>query len=514
MINPRIDEVEQIASALGIAEGAHYEDVLAVVRARLDDTEPVAAALTQTPREAAWRRSRTEDDPLNAVVRWCDIEPTGEGALSGRTISVKDSVFVAGVPATCGYSGLEDFVPATHATIVDRILRAGGRIVATTNMDCFGFAASGETSSYGPTQNPNSVSHLAGGSSSGAAAALSYPGVDISVGCDQGGSIRIPAAWCGALGLKPTHGWVPYTGIAGIDQIIDHAGPMARSVADIAVMMDVLVGRDGIDPRQPVHVPDATFAGRVQSPPRNLDGIRIGVLDEGVDLAREHGAAGVIDVVEATCRELESMGAQIQRVSVPEHLTIGVASFICNLEGMASLLRSGGHGYGHLGRYDVEFATQLHAALRDRAEELSPQVKVAWLAGTAMSNTYGGALYAAARNSLTDHIAAYANVFAGVDMLLMPTTPFAPLRTLETPSAAQSLDRGWSMLGNTAPFNATGMPALSMPVGRSDGLPVGVMLVGPKGADAGLLEVAQLYETTVGWDLGPELAVAAPEWER
>ncbi|CAJ1579874.1 amidase family protein [[Mycobacterium] wendilense] len=514
MTSPWTNAVERVAAALGIADGAYYDEVREVVHERLEAAAPIAAELRGAANHAPWQRPETQNDPLNAIVRWCDIAPTGEGPLSGRTISVKDSIFVAGVPATCGYSGLEDFVPTAHATIVDRILRAGGRIVATTNMDCFGFAASGATSSYGPTQNPNSIDHLAGGSSNGAAAALSYPGIDISVGCDQGGSIRIPAAWCGVLGLKPTHGWIPYTGIAGIDQIIDHTGPMARSVSDIADMMDVLVGRDGIDPRQPEVVPEARFGYRVRNPRNNLEGIRIGVLDEGMDLTREHGATDVIAAVEATCRELKAMGAQIQRVSVPEHLTIGVASFVCNLEGMASLLRSGGHGYGHLGRYDVEFATRLSAALQDRADELSPQVKVAWLAGTTMADTYGGALYAAARNALADQIAGYAKVFADVDMLIMPTTPFGPLRTADASGADKSLAVGWSMLGNTAPFNATGMPALSMPVGRSNGLPVGAMLVGPKGADAELLDVARLYETTVGWDLAPELAMAEPDWER
>lgn len=506
-------EVAELAATLGLAESEGIEDIITMVRTQLDAAEPVAATPFPVHSPARWRRSTSVDDPLNAVVRWCDLPPTGDGPLSGRTISVKDSISVAGVPATSGYTGLENYVPAAHATVVERILRAGGRIVATTNMDCLGFAASGETSSYGPTLNPNSPANLAGGSSSGAAAALSYPGIDMAVGCDQGGSIRIPAAWCGALGLKPTHGWVPYTGISGIDQIIDHAGPIARSVADIATLMDVLVGRDGDDPRQPADIRPPMFRWRIKNSRKSLEGRTIGVVEEAVGLTERHGSTDIVDVFENTVSQLRALGARIERVSIPEHLTIAAAAFVCNLEGMASLLRSGGNGYGHLGRYDTQLAAQLQTALRHRAAELSPQMKLAWLAGTAMSATYGGALYAAARNQLAAQTATYARVFRSLDMLVMPTAPIPPLVAVGNLKAEQILERGWSMLGNTSPFNSTGMPALSMPVGRSNGLPVGVMLVGPKGADAGLLETAQLYEAELGWELGREHQVPDVEWE-
>jgi len=506
-------DVGALAASLGLSESEGIEDIIKMVQVQLNAAEPIAATPSQVHSPTPWCRSTSVDDPMNAVVRWCDLEPTGSGPLSGRTISVKDSISVAGVPATSGYAGLEDFVPAAHATVVERILRAGGRVVATTNMDCFGFAASGETSSYGPTLNPNSPAHLAGGSSSGAAAALSYPGIDMAVGCDQGGSIRIPAAWCGALGFKPTHGWVPYTGIAGIDQIIDHAGPITRSVADMATLMDVLVGRDGTDPRQPADIHPPMFRWRVKNARKSLRGLTIGVLEEAVNLTDQHGSTEILDVFEETVTHLQSLGARIERVSIPEHLTIAAAAFVCNIEGMASLLRSGGQGYGHLGRYDAQLSAQLHTALQSRAVELSPQVKLAWLAGTTMSTTYGGALYAAARNQLAAQTATYATAFNSLDMLVMPTAPIPPFLAADDPSVEQILERGWSMLGNTSPFNSTGMPALSMPAGRSNGLPVGVMLVGPKGTDAALLEAARLYEAELGWELGMEHQVAAPEWE-
>ncbi|TRW78581.1 amidase [Mycolicibacterium sp. 018/SC-01/001] len=505
-------DVAALAATWGLSESKGIDDIIKMVNVQLDAAEPMAAMPSPVHPPTHWRRSTPLDDPLNAVVRWCDLPPTGDGPLSGRTISVKDSISVAGVPATCGYTGLEDFVPVAHATVVDRILRAGGRVVATTNMDCFGFAASGETSSYGPTVNPNSAAHLAGGSSSGAAAALSYPGIDMAVGCDQGGSIRIPAAWCGALGLKPTHGWVPYTGIAGIDQIIDHAGPIARSVADIATLMDVLVGRDDEDPRQPAQIPPPMFTRRVENARKSLAGLTIGVVDEAVDLTRQHGSTEILDVFEQTLTQLQALGARIERVSIPEHLTIAEAAFVCNIEGMASLLRSGGQGYGHLGRYDPLFSARLHSALQNRALELSPQVKLAWLAGTTMSTTYGGALYARARNQLASQTATYELVFRSLDMLVMPTTPIAPLLAGDHANVEQVLERGWTMLGNTSPFNSTGMPALSMPVGRANGLPVGVMLAGPKGTDAELLEVARLYEAEVGWKLGLERHVTTRDW--
>ena len=204
------------------------EAVFSVLDA-LDGQEPELPAPVEAVREPGARPS-AEDDPLNAIVRRCRVRAEGcEGILSGQRVAMKDSVAIAGIPLTCGSAILQGFVPSYDATVTDRILRAGAEIVCITNMDDLAFSGGGESSWYGPTRNPFDPERSAGGSSSGAAAALWYDGIDLAVGCDQGGSIRAPASWCGVVGLKPTHSLVPYTGIAGIDATFDHCGPMART---------------------------------------------------------------------------------------------------------------------------------------------------------------------------------------------------------------------------------------------------------------------------------------------
>ena len=173
-----------------------------------------------------------------------------EGILSGLRLAMKDSVAIAGIPLTCGSAILQGFVPRYDATVTDRILRAGAEIVCITNMDDLAFSGGGESSWYGPTRNPFDPERSAGGSSSGAAAALWYDGIDLAVGCDQGGSIRAPASWCGVVGLKPTHSLVPYTGIAGIDATFDHCGPLARTAEGTALLLQAMAGQDPGDPRQ------------------------------------------------------------------------------------------------------------------------------------------------------------------------------------------------------------------------------------------------------------------------
>src|SRR5437773_7337474 len=198
---------------------ADFEALLDLLLPALDDLWH--AADSPAPPEYAERdpgsRPAPGTDPLNAIVRRCSVKGAATGALAGKRIGVKDNIAVAGIPMTCGSRVLEGYVPERDATIVERVLRAGAEIVAVLNMDDFAFAAAGDTSAYGPTLNPHDPRHLAGGSSGGSAAALHYADVDLTLGGDQGGSIRVPSSWCGTVGLKPTHGLVPYTGIVGID---------------------------------------------------------------------------------------------------------------------------------------------------------------------------------------------------------------------------------------------------------------------------------------------------------
>ena len=463
----------------------------------LDRQESPAVPSAGAERDPGHLPTRDED-PLNAIVRWCRVRSDGaQGVLAGRRVALKDSVAIAGVPLTCGSRVLAGFVPAEDAVVTERILRAGGEIVAVTNMDDFAFSGGGDSSYYGATLNPFDATRTAGGSSGGSAAALHYGGVDVSIGCDQGGSIRVPAAWCGVVGLKPTHGLVPYTGIAGIDQTFDHAGPMARNAADAAALLQAIAGRHESDPRQG-DVPERDYVRAVVEAPETLAGVTFGVVEEG--FSDEVGAQGeVVEAVEAVVERLEELGANVHRLSLPEHLTGGGIAFAGFVEGMTDLLTSGGNGYAWKGRYWPELAEALGPGLRNHAGELSAQVKITLLLGAHLRRERFGALYAKAQNLRPWLRAAFDRALVGVDALLLPTTPGLPHAINFDLPLSQRVLRGWAVLANTYPTDMTGHPALTMPAAEASGLPVGVMLIGRQFADDRLLTVAATYERRFGW---------------
>ena len=307
---------------------------------------------------------------------------------------MKDSVAIAGIPLTCGSAILQGFVPRYDATVTDRILRAGGEIVCITNMDDLAFSGGGESSWYGPTRNPFDPERSAGGSSSGSAAALWYEGIDLAVGCDQGGSIRAPASWCGLVGLKPTHSLVPYTGIAGIDQTLDHCGPLARTTAGAALLLQAIAG---FDPA--IHAsatcPRPTTSGRSSaraaisgSPHRRRRG---GLLRERGRRARDlRGRA-------RGRRAARRPGRRRAAGVVPPAPRGG-------RRGVRRLRR--GHDRADERRRQRlrlvrpllgELAPAILAGMRERADELSPQVKAALAAGSHLRDRLGGAPYARRR---------------------------------------------------------------------------------------------------------------------
>ena len=204
----------------------------------LDQMPMPQIPLKYRDRDAGFRPSR-QHDPFNAILRRCTLRGAAAGNLAGKRLGLKNNICVAGMPMTCGSLLLDSYIADTDATIVTRLLDAGAEVVATLNLDDFAFSGAGDTSAFGATLNPHNPEHLAGGSSSGSAAALYYDDIDITIGGDQGGSIRIPASWCGVVGLKATYGLVPYTGIVGVDNTFDHVGPMARTVADVVGLRTV-----------------------------------------------------------------------------------------------------------------------------------------------------------------------------------------------------------------------------------------------------------------------------------
>jgi amidase len=412
-------------------------------------------------------------------------------------VAVKDAVAIAGIPLTCGSRILQGYVPAEDSVVADRLLRAGAEVVAITNMDDLAFSGGGESSWYGPTLNPWDRGRTAGGSSSGSAAALFYDGIDVAIGGDQGGSIRAPASWCGVLGLKPTHGLVPYVGIAGIDQTFDHCGPLARSAADLAALLQAIAGRDEGDPRQR-DVPAADYVAAVGQAADSLAGTRFGVVAEG--FAEEIGVEPeTAEAVREAIERLRALGAETVDIALPEHLQAGGIAFVGFVEGMTNLMETGGNGYSWAGRYWDDLAPALAAGMSEHAQELSPQMKVTLIAGRWLRTRYAGALYAKAQNLRPWLRGAYDRALADVDALLLPTTPWRAHELAPEPPLADKVLRGWANLSNTYPTDMTGHPAVSLPLAEADGLPVGVMLVGRHFDDARLLSIAATCERTLGW---------------
>jgi amidase len=441
------------------------------------------------------RQSTSPDadrDPLNAIVSTCEVERTGAGVLSGYTVGLKDNIALAGIQMTCGWRGLEDYVPSYDATVVKRLLGAGATITGKLNMDALAFGGSGELSDFGPVRNPRDDDYLAGGSSGGAAAAVAAGVIDIALGTDAGGSIRRPAAWCGCVGLKPTFGLVPYTGIVSQAMTVDHVGPLGRSVLDCAQALDVIAGEDGLDPRQcDPHVTEYAAAARQAG----ADDISVALVEEG--FGQNPDGKKVDKAVRDGLATFDAAGATVSDVSIPLHDDGAAIWTAINLEEMTAQVRNEGIGYSATGFVDSEWAQACAQARREHAADFPPTLKLALVTGEFLSNTYRGQVYAKARNLCRRLSGAYDETLADADVLAMPTIPELPYRVREGLSNAELIERAIGLLNNRATFNATGHPAISVPAGTVNGLPVGVSFVGRRGHDETVIRAASAFEDTV-----------------
>lgn len=454
-----------------------------------DPVRPVTPAV-----RVAGPRPSPEEDPCNAVVRHCSVKAASgaEGPLTGKSIGLKDTIAIAGIPMTCGSRMLSDYTPDVDATVVKRILEAGGEISAILNTDDFGFAGTGHTSIYGPVKNPRDINHSPGGSSAGSGAAVASGLVDIALGGDQGGSIRIPAAWCGIVGLKPSHGLIPYTGIVGLDLTIDHTGPMSRTVEDTALMLQVIAGKDDtcIDPRQPDEVPVPDYQAALTG---DISGLKVGLLEEG--FGHPDSMAEVDDTVREAIKALAGQGASVETVSVPMHRA-GVPIWLgIIVEGAIQNGAHGLHAYQTRGWYNHRLMAAIARSNKANGGDNSPTVKLGKLVGEYLREQYYGTFYARAQNMARDLTKAFDQALAKVDVLAMPTTPMTaheiPPSVLE--DRMTSIGMALNMAQNTSIFDVTGHPAISVPCRDVDGLPIGLMFVGRHMDDATVLRAAHAY---------------------
>ncbi|MBI4609643.1 MAG: amidase [Candidatus Rokubacteria bacterium] len=407
-------------------------------------------------------------------------------------MAIKDNVCVAGIPMMNGSNVLEGFVPDQDATIVTRILDAGGEIAGKAVCEHLCFSGGSHTSDTGPVLNPHDPKRSAGGSSSGSAALVVAGECDMAMGGDQGGSIRIPSSYSGAFGLKPTNGLVPYTGIFPIELTLDHTGPIARSAADCALLLEVIAGPDGLDPRQSAGVRVETYTRALTGDAR---GLRIGIVREGFGWP---GASepDVDKMVRDAAQRLTRAGATVEEISVPLHRDgIHIWNAIA-VEGATNLMvRDNCMGTKWKGHYVTPLMEFYARARRARANDLSETVKLVVLLGQYMQDNYHGRYYAKAQNLGRTLRAAYDEALRQVDLLVMPTTPMkATLLPPPNASREEYVARALEMIPNTCPFDVTGHPAMNVPAGMSGGLPVGMMLLGRHWEDGTVLRAAHAFE--------------------
>lgn len=495
---PTPEELRELATAHHIElDDGEVEAFIDLIDGALDTFERIEAMpeprhqQEHTTRDPGYRPD-SDEDPNNAFVTRCLVEGADDGPLSGYDIGVKDNIAVAGVEMTCGSKVMDGYVPSRDATAVERLLDAGGTVVGKTNMSNMAVSGTGELSASGPVLNPRDSEHLAGGSSSGSAVAVVEGRVDIALSTDQAGSIRVPAAWSGCVGHKPTHGLVPYTGALGMGYTFDHIGPITGTVEDAALALDVLAGSDPGDPRQG-HVPTQEYADSLSA---DADDLTVGVITEGFAGVEPELDEVVRDAVDA----FEAQGATVRDVSIPWHedgtlIWRGIVP-----ESIAALHRDEGVGHFVDGYYDTQFLDQFANAKRARANDFPPTYKFLLLLGQYLMEEQHGRYYAKAQNLLTELTDAYDSALSDVDVLALPTSPITAYEVGEPLERADDIverAQTGTRTRNSSPFDVTGHPATSVPCGAVDGLPAGLMFVGEHFDDAAALRAAHAFEQTV-----------------
>ena len=444
------------------------------VLARADKVDStIQSFITRTP-EAALAQAKRVDEKL---ARGESVSP-----LAGIPGALKDNMCTKGVKTTCASKILANFVPPYDATITEKLAAADAVIVGKANLDEFAMGSSTENSGFFVTRNPWDTERVPGGSSGGSGAAVAAGEAIWSLGSDTGGSIRLPAAYCGVVGLKPTYGRVSRYGLVAYASSLDQIGPFARDVRDCALVLGAISGHDRRDSTS-INAPVPDYTAKLEA---GVKGLKIG-------LPREYFVAGMQPEVEAAIRrsidELVDMGAELVEVSMPNtQYALATYYLIATAEASSNLGRYDGVGFGHRG----EGGDIVSMYKRSRAEGFGPEVQRRIMLGTyALSSGYYDAYYLKALKVRTLIKQDFDRAFGQVDVLIAPiapTTAFKIGEKVEDPLAMYLVDVC------TIPSNLAGVPALSLPCGFADGLPIGMQIIGPHLSEATLLQVAYTFE--------------------
>jgi aspartyl-tRNA(Asn)/glutamyl-tRNA(Gln) amidotransferase subunit A len=436
---------------------------------------------------AAYRERAAADD-LNAYLWVADeAPPNGEGPLAGVPLAVKDLFCTEGVPSQAGSKILEGYRPPYTATVVRKLAEAGAPLLGKTNQDEFAMGSSNENSGFGPVLNPWDRGRVPGGSSGGSAAAVAAGSAPWALGTDTGGSIRQPAALCGLVGLKPTYGAVSRYGMIAFASSLDQAGPLTRDVTDAALLFRHMVGRDERDSTS-LGFPEEVALPTAQ----RLDGVRLGVPEE---LTGEGVEPGVLERFEAALQIARDLGATIDRVPLP-NADYGLSAYyvLAPAEASSNLARFDGVRYGL--RRDADDLLSMYT--KTRHDGFGAEVKRRILIGTyALSSGYYDAYYGRAQRVRTKIAEDFRAAFERVDFVVTPTSPGVAFEL------GSKTDDPLAMYLNdyfTVPMPLAGIPAISIPAGLSEGLPVGFQLAGPAFSENRILDAAHALEQAIGFD--------------
>ncbi|CAN9168974.1 unnamed protein product [Alternaria alternata] len=488
-----VGDAEAVLESIGVTDGIpanesqDYHQLLAAVH---DVAEhilqlPDYTARTDTekyPREQVHRPSADEQDFGNAWAHKFLISGNPQGSLlRGKTLCLKDNVAVAGVPQFFGTDAIPAWTPDDDATVVRRALDAGADIVGTTICENFCNSTSSFTSAQGTVHNPYARGYSAGGSTSGGSAVVGGGLVDIAIGADQGGSIRVPG-----------------------DAINDHAGPIARSVSDVALCLDAISGKDDYDDRT-LGAPTHGSTQYAKSLQKSVAGLKIGILKEGF----EHRLVNqdVMSTVRKAVQSFERLGATVEEISLPLHLE-GPAIWTIQ-QRIAGTLNMLGYAHGRRGLFSTAYEAARQPWTNETFQKLFPSTKNTMINGLSLMQNYPG-LYAKTMNLAQQLRDSYEKLFQDYDLIVMPTTPFvAPpnidwKRGEDAPMDALKPSMGITI--NTAIFDVTGHPAMSLPVGFAPSgvdpevkLPVGMQLVGGLWQEQKILNAAFAWESANDW---------------
>ncbi|KAF7539427.1 hypothetical protein G7054_g2153 [Neopestalotiopsis clavispora] len=539
------DDVVACAAKLGFQVKPEELDAHRVLLAAAYETFEELAALPDyeptvtQPRYTRDSITRVDQDANEFGSAWShrctlardDKDPSqgkSTGLLKGKNIVVKDNICIAGVPQVYGTDAIEPWVPRCDATVISRIVEAGGCIVGTATCEALSCATVSNTASAGPVFNPwvsgdEQQQYSAGGSSSGVGALVGNPGdesrqirVDMGLGGDQGGSIRVPAAFCGLVGLKPTHGLVPYTGVAACEPTMDHVGPMCKTVWDTALLLEAIAGHDGIDDRQigaqshgkikySSNLRDWYASSTSRWPSKPLSGRKIAILKEAIDAP--FVKQEMKDELRKTAYRFEELGAQVEEVSLKWHETgRSLWMAICR-QSLTSI--AVGNPMGRRGYYPTGFLEKLLPWSQEKWDRLPVAMRNELINGVFERDRYP-TLYAKCMNLSLQLREEYERLFETYDVLLLPAVPFTapPLFDREKASVWEVMSSTFGQTLNTMQFNLTGHPAMSVPTGlRMDmsgassttKLPVAAQLVGPLHGESAILEFGHALEQSYNW---------------